>query len=215
MEKISGYARILARARVQQEANKPFFGKPYLKYGQCHGLWSYFFQLGAILAGRHASHLDAFGPAFLGAHGPPGAVEHFFTEVGKRLMGDIAGTMRFQDYVTLEFTRRVKYAGDARMYFVQHGMETLPASTAEELAWQYSESGAALGAIYPQVVRQMFTQTHAPVPKEKWQEMRAAGLNLPGEQALMSFEETELGENQAFMLYCRECCPELYMVLNK
>jgi hypothetical protein len=216
MEKISGYARVIARAKVQQETTKPFFGKPYLKYGQCYGMWSYFFQLGGILGGRHSANLDAFGPAFLGAHGPPGAVRQVFTEVAKRLVADsVRDSMKFQDYVSLEFTRRVGYSGDARTYFAEHGMEKLPPSTAEELAWQYSESGAALGAIYPQVVRQMFIQTHAPVPKDKWQQMRAAGLNLPPEQDAMSYEETEKGENEAFMLYCRECCPELSVVLNK
>ncbi len=216
MEKVRGYARILARARVQQEASKPWFGKPYLKYGQCYGLWSYFFQLGGILGARHSSNLDAFGPAFLGAYGPPGAVSKFFTEVAKRLIADsVKDTMKFQDYVSLEFTKQVGYTGDARTYFTQHGMETLPAETAEELAWQYSESGGALGAIHPQVVRQMFFQTHTPVSKEKWQQARAAGLDIPPEQDVMSFEETEKGENEAFMLYCRECCPEFYVVLNK
>lgn len=214
MEKISGYARVLAKARVQQQASKPFFGKPNLKYGQCYGLWGYFFQLGGILGGRHSANLDAFGPAFLGAHGPAGAVKHFFTEVANRIVGEFVETMKFQDYIWLEFARRVGYAGDFPTYFAEHGMEKLPSNTAEELAWQYSESGAALGAIYPQVVRQMFIQTHAAIPNDKWQQMRAAGLNLPVEQDAMSFEETENGENQAFMLYCRECCPDLFVVLN-
>lgn len=216
MEKVHGYARILARARVQQEASKPWFGKPYLKYGQCYALWGYFFQLGGILGARHSGNLDAFGPAFLGAYGPPGAVKQVFTEVAKRLVTDsVKDTMKFQDYVSLEFTRRVGYTGDIRTYFVEHGMEKLPLDQAEELAWQYSENGGALGAIYPQIVRQMFFQTHAPVSKDKWQQMRAAGLNIPPEQDAMSFAETEKGENGAFMLYCRECCPDFYEVLNK
>lgn len=216
MEQIGGYARTLARARVRQEASKPFLGKLYLKYGQCSAIWGYFFQLGCILGGRHSANLDAFGHAFLGAHGPPGAVKHFFTEVANELVADsVKDSMTFQDYVGLDFIRRVGYTGDAVTYFVQHGADKLPPSTAEELAWQYSESGAALGAIYPQVVRQMFIHTHAPVPKEKWQRMRAAGLNIPPEQDVMSFEETEQGENEAFMVYCRECCPNLYVVLNK
>jgi hypothetical protein len=59
MEKLSGYAKLLASVRVQKEASKPFFGKPYLKYGQCYALWSYFFQLGGILGGRHSANLDA------------------------------------------------------------------------------------------------------------------------------------------------------------
>jgi hypothetical protein len=216
METISGYARVMARVRVQQAVSKPFFGKPYLKYGQCYAIWSYFFQLGAILGGRHSGNLDAFGPAFLGAKGPPGAVMMFFTEVATRLVADsVRDSMNFQDYVGSEFIKRVQYAGDPQTYFAEHGLDKMSPSTAEELAWQYSESGAALGAIYPQIVRQMFIQTHAPVPKDKWQQMRAAGLNLPAEQDAMSYEETEEGEHEAFMVYCRECCPDLYAVLSK
>ena len=215
MENIPGYARVIARTRVQQEASKPFFGKPYLKCGQCYALWSYFFQLGGILGKRHSANLDAFGPAFLGIHGQPGAVNQFFTEVAERLVAEsVKDSMKFQDYVSLEFTRRVGYTGHILTYFAEHGMEKLPPSTAEELAWQYSSSGAALGAMYPQVVRQMFCQTHAPVPNEKWQQMRAAGLNLPPEQDVMSLQETEQSENAAFMLYCGECCPDLYRVLS-
>jgi hypothetical protein len=59
MEKLSGYVKLLASVRVQKEASKPFFGKPYLKYGQCYALWSYFFQLGGIPRGRHSANLDA------------------------------------------------------------------------------------------------------------------------------------------------------------
>jgi hypothetical protein len=43
----------------------------------------------------------------------------------------------------------------------------------------------------------------------------AAGLNLPSEQDAMSYEETEEGEHEVFMLYCQECFPNLYAVLSK
>jgi len=34
-------------------------------------------------------------------------------------------------------------------------------------------------------------------------------------QDVMSYEETEKGEDKAFMDYCRECCPDLYSILGK
>lgn len=108
MENISGYARVLARARVQQEMNKPFLGKPYLKYGQCYGMWGYFFQLGGILGAKHSANLDAFGQAFLGARGPSGAVKKFFTEEAKRLVTvSVSDSMTFADYVGAEFVGRL------------------------------------------------------------------------------------------------------------
>lgn len=213
MENIIGYARILAQIRVKQQVNKPFFGKPYLKYGQCYGIWSYFFQLGCILGVKHSSNLDAFGHAFLGVSGPSGAVKEVFAEVAKRLMTDfMSNVMKFQDYISMEFCRRVHYAGDPFNYFVEHGLDKLPPNSVIELAWQYSENGAALGAIYPHIIRRIFDQTHAVVPKEEWEQMRSAGLSIPPEQDLMSYEETVQGENEAFMDYCRECCPDLHSI---
>jgi hypothetical protein len=215
MENISGYARVLARTRVEQQLNKPFLGKPYLKYGQCYGLWSYFFQLGAILGAKHSTHLDAFGLAFLGARGEPGAVKNFFTEIAKRLVREsVSDSMTFTDYVSADFIKRVGYSGDPDRFFFEHGMEKMDAQTAMELARQYSQQGAALGATYPHVVRKIFERTHATVPKEEWEQARAAGLNIPPEQEQMSYEETEEGEDEVFMAYCRECCPDLYSILT-
>ena len=200
---------------VEQQQNKPFWGKPYLKYGQCHALWSYFFQLGGILAAKHATNLDAFGSAFLGASGKPGAVENFFTDVAARIMMNFEiGSMKFWDYVSAEFIGRVGYSGNPTDYFLQHGMDKIPIETASELAWQYAEQGAALGAIYPQMVRTMFERTHATVLNEKWEAARAAGLDIPREQELTTYEETEQADDAVFMAYCRDCCPRVYTDLS-
>lgn len=117
MEKVSGYARILARTRVERQLNKSFLGKPYLKYGQCYSLWPYFVQLGGSLGAKHAANLDAFGPAFLAGQAEPGAIRRFFTEVAMRLMTQpLRDSMTFWDYVTADFIRRIRYAGDAESY---------------------------------------------------------------------------------------------------
>jgi hypothetical protein len=217
MERVHGFARIYARAKVEQEAQKPWlFGNPYLKLGQCHVLWGYFFQLGAILGARHSANLDAFGPAFLGAYGPPGAVNKVFTEIAARtLVGSMSDSMKFPDFVAADFAKRAGYTGDPMAFMVNRGMDKIPAKTAEELSWQYSENGAILGATHSDVVRKMFARTHDPVPDDKWQQMRAAGVELPPEQDVMSYAETENGMNDVFMRYCRECCPEFFIVLNK
>lgn len=212
---ISGYARVLARTRVQRQLNKPFLGKPYLKYGQCYALWGYFFQLGGILGAKHSGKLDAFGTAFLGARGELGAVKSFFTELAKSFVTDsLIASMTFTDYVMAEFIGRIGYTGDAASFFLQHGMEKIKPETAGELAWQYADQGAALGAIYPDVLRKMFDRTHTAVTKEDWEQARAAGLDIPGAQNRMSYEEIEETEDEAFMAYCRECCPNLYPILT-
>ena len=148
--------------------------------------------------------------------GAPGAVKGFFSEVATRLVADsVTDSMKFAAYVGSEFTKRVHYSGDPYAYFAEHGLDKVAPSTTEELSWQYSRSGAALGAIYPQIVRSMFLQTYAPVPNDEWQKWHASGLNIPAKQDVMSYEETEEGENEAFMLYCQECRPDLYAALSK
>lgn len=213
MEKISGYARLLARTRVEQQLNKPFIGKPYLKYGQCNLLWNYFFQLGGILGAKHSDKLDAFGAAFLGIQGKPGAVKAWFDKVANefvvRLVSD---SMTFADYVGAEFIGRIGYTGDAYSFFFKHGMEKVKPKTAEELAWQYAEQGAALGAFHPHVLREMFQRTYAAVPQEIWERASAGGL-VPPEQDVMTYEEVEEGEDEVFMAYCRQCCPNLCSIL--
>jgi tetratricopeptide (TPR) repeat protein len=215
MEKISGYALVIARTRVSQECNKPLIGKPYLKYAQCFALWSYFFQLGGILAAKYSANLDAFGQAFLGAQGPPGAVKKFFGDVAERLMTSFPiESMTLADYVNSEFTERVHFSGDATAFLLEHRMKKIESQTAVELAWQYSQQGAALGATQPQILRKMFERTYTVVPTEEWQLARAAGLNIPPKQEVVSYGDIEEAEDAVFMAYCQECCPSLYQALT-
>lgn len=215
MEKLSGYARVISLARTNQEQTGPFLGKPYLKCGQCLGIWSYFFQLGGILGAKHHLHLDTFGHAFLGATGPPGAVERYFLGlVNDLLWHSIRDSMTFGDYVEQEYRRRVGFVGDPARFFLEHGMEKISPQAAADLAWQYANDGAALGSICPDILTDVFERSHAPVSRELWDQARAAGLNIPSEQMEMSYEEIEEGEDEAFMAYCQQCCPDLHAILN-
>lgn len=215
MENISGYARVLARTRVDQQSNKNFFGKTYIKYGQCWILWAYLFQLGGILAAKHSTKLDAFGLAFLGMQGKPGAIKLFFTEVANNNLTNLLNdSVTFSDYVGKEFLSRSGNTDDAMDFFLNHGMEKIKPKQAEELAWQYAEQGSAIGAIYPDIIQKMFKQTHSNIPKEKWDIAYKAGLNISPEQDHMSYEEVEDGEDEVFMDYCVECCPDLHSILT-
>lgn len=216
MQNISGYVRVMAGARIKQQVNKPLLRKPYLKYGQCFGLWGYFFQLGGILGAKYSDNLDAFGYAFLGAQGPSGAIKNYFTEVAGLIVTDsVTDSIKFSDFVIAEFMGRQDNTDDVHSFLSEHMMEKLDPNTAQELAWQYSEQGAALGAIYPQIVQKMFELTHAAVSKEEWEFAHTAGLNIPSKQDIMSYEETEEAENDIFMEYCQECCPDHYSILAK
>jgi len=39
-----GFWRAVAEGFIQSQLNKPFLGRPYLKLGQCLGIWSYLFE---------------------------------------------------------------------------------------------------------------------------------------------------------------------------
>ncbi len=116
---------VLARARAQQEASKSLFGKPKLKYGQCYAMAGYFMQLGALLGAKHRDKPDAFGHAFLGATGEPGAVKRFFTDAAPRILEAIAEDMTFTDYVNAEQVKRLKYTGDPHRFLFDLGMKRL------------------------------------------------------------------------------------------
>jgi hypothetical protein len=63
------------------------------------------------------------------------------------------------------------------------------------------------------MVRKIFERSYAVVPKQEWDRARAARLDIPGEQDVMSYDEIEEAESGVFMAYCQECCPELYAIL--
>jgi hypothetical protein len=123
--------------------------------------------------------------------------------------------MTFMDFVGEDFIKLVKYEGDAVSYFLEHGKLKIFYENVIKQAWYYSEQGATLGAIYPHIIRQMYKQTNTSVSKESWKRAYNSGLNIPPEQDVMSYEETERAGNGTFMLYCKECCPELYSILSK
>jgi hypothetical protein len=132
----------MAQTRVKQQVNKPFVGKPYLKYGQCFGLWA-IFPTGWNSRSKAPSQPNAFGHGFSAQ--PVSLEKRFFTEVANDLVSNSPkDLMTFGDYVSVEFSKRAKYTGDPAVFFIEHSMDKLPPETAAELAWQYADEGAAL-----------------------------------------------------------------------
>jgi len=208
---IAGYARILIRKRIEEAQTKRIFGKPYLKLGQCYLLWSYFFQLGGILGAKHSSNLDAFVHALFGVRE---SAESVVTETAARLVPhSVNKTMNFSDYI---LNRLMQSTGtsDLPSFVLKAGMSKLSSETVTAAAWLDTMDGAAIGAMHPDLVREMFARSNAPRSKENWDRARAAGIDLPPEQDLMTYDEVEEAENEMFMQYCRECCPDLYAILN-
>lgn len=208
---IAGYARILIRSRVEDAQSKRIFGKPYVKLGQCYLLWSYFFQLGCVLGSRHSRHVDAFVHAMFGVRESADTV---IADTAARLVPEsVDSTMKFSDYILRKLMESTE-TEDLPTFIAKAGMSKLDSESAIAAAWLDALDGAAIGAVHPDLVREMFALSHAPRPKENWDRARDAGLDLPAEQDLMTYEELEEAEDESFMHYCKECCPDLYAILN-
>ena len=214
-EKLAGYARVLAQARVTQAQKQRLFGEPYLTLGQCWAFGAYFFQLGGILGAKYAGRLDVFTAAFLGLQGQPGAADRFFTELAGAIRDEIpTDSATFSDYVIADQMRRLKYSGDTVGFWQKFGLEKIKPETAADLAWQYAESGAAVGAVFPARLREVYDRAHTAVPGQTWERARTAGLAIPQEQNLLTYEVAEEDEDKLFMAYCRDCCPNHHAVLT-
>jgi hypothetical protein len=204
-----GFWRAVSEGFIHGQLNKPFFGRPYLKFGQClAGLWPYLFELGGILAAKHAAKPDAFVPAFLGRR-------ILVEQANEMLERRALGSMRFWDYVGADVSDRLGYKADGWSGLImERGTQKIPPKVALTDGWEYASAGAALGATHPDVLRAMFERTHARVPEEEWQRAYAAGLDIGPEQPRTNYGEAEDTENKNLMEYCREFRPDLYSLLK-
>jgi len=200
--------------RVKRQVCVPLFGAPYLKLDQCLAIWGYSFQVGAILGAKYSAQ-DAFGYAFVGATGPPGAVADFFSEVAKPIVAECdLESMTFGDYVGASMARMAGYNGDWLLMARERRMSKLRPERAEGWAWRYSSDGAALGATHPHLIRPMYERTYARVNEEEWEQVRSIGVDIPPKQEVFSYELAESTEDALFLEYCKEFCPEHYSALT-
>ena len=213
----SGFWRAVAEDFIQSQGTKPLFGRRYLKFGQCFGLWGYLVELGGILGTMHGNKPDAFVLAFLGmGPGATGVAKGVLVDIGNRILAEHSlGSTTFWDYVGAEVAARIGYNGDGwHSLIMERGAQKTPPRIALTNSWEYASAGAALGATHPDVFRAMYERTHAPVSKEEWRTAYVAGLDIGPEQPQTSYSEAEASENTNFMEYCQQFRPDLYAVLK-
>lgn len=211
-----GLWRAVAEVFIHAQLNKPFFGRPYLKLGQCFGLWGSVLELGGVLGAKHAAKTDAFVSAFLGMSGASGVAKRVLIEQASRMLqGHSVASMTFWDYVGADVAARFGYAKDGWHTLVsQRGTQKVPPKLALTNSWEFASAGAALGTTHPDVLRAMFERTHARIPEEEWAFMHAAGLDIGPEQPRTNYKEAEDNANRIFMEYCREFRPDHYSLLR-
>lgn len=211
-----GFWRAVAEGFIQGQLNKPFLGRPYLKFGQCFGLWGYMMELAGILGAKHAAKPDALVSALMGMSGTPGVAKRVLDEqADTTLARHSVGSMTFWDYVWADMAARTGSKGDSWHSLIsERGAQKIPPRLALTNAWEYASAGAALGTTHPDILRAMFETTHARVSEKKWQFWFAAGLDIGPEQPQTSYAEAEATENKNFMEYCQQFRPDLYSVLK-
>ncbi len=212
-EHFSGYVGVLAKLRAAEWQRRRWFGEPYLYLGQCIALTGYFFQLGSLLSVKHRVELAAFVHAFLGLTGEPGAAERYCDMAMESIKPLLEQSKSIHEFVEAELKQRLAFCGDSTEFLMKHGMAKIRIPDAAEMACQFARSGTVLGALRPATVRTMFDETHRAVPRADWNRARAAGLAIPTEQDITTYEQVEKDEDDLFMEYCRTCCPSLHSTL--
>jgi hypothetical protein len=213
-----GYWAAVTGNFIRAQLIKPFFGRSYLRLGQCLALWGSLFELGGMLVAKHRAKLDAFVSAFLGMTGEAGAAERFLVPVGNKILDRYSlNSMNQWDYVAADLGDRVsEYKRDNWHHLLmERGADKILHRAAAKNAWFYAQAGATLGAVAPDVVRGMFERTHVPVSQERWHEAYSSGLDIgPEPPAPRSYDEAKEEENKFFMEFCRDFYPDLYPVLK-
>jgi hypothetical protein len=215
METLPAYSRFMALAVMHKMATKPLFGKPYLKGGQCFGLWGLLFEVGGLLAAKYRAKLDTFGPAYLGMSGPPDAMKAGCMDVANKLVSEnrVSTSTTFWDFVGTAYAQQIDDQADPGDYWRAHAHDRIPIEFAGQFSWHCAADAVALAAIHPETFRAMFEYTYRPVSRERWEFWAAAGLDIGREPPQKDYEGAEENESKAFLEYCRESRPRLYSIL--
>jgi|WetSurMetagenome_2_1015567.scaffolds.fasta_scaffold61177_3 hypothetical protein len=214
MDNSSGFVKMLATLRVQQEWQKPLFGKPFVKYGQCLVMGGYFFQLGGVLVIRFRDKLDEFGWAFHGLHGESGAIDRFYDEVMKLNYPRVSDCSSIHDYIRESEAKKLDFKGDALDILFNYGMQKIKPELAIQICQHYAVDGSALGAIHPDQFKRLFEGTHTKADDESWQRARASGLDIPEQQNVLRYDEAEQEAVEMFLAYCEQYASALYGSLS-
>jgi hypothetical protein len=214
MEQISGYVIVLSKTMIEQQLNKPFFGKPYLKFGQCFIMMMSFFQMGGILGAKYSNKYDSFARAFLGVKGENDAIINSFNKIKDMIVNDFdLNSMSIFSYNLHAFKQKIGYLGNDENFLHEYFMKKVPQTIAMELIQLSALSGASIGVTHPTLIKNLYENTHVKEPQDRYKLAVSIGLNIPEKQEIVPYEEEEKIDSTEFMEYCKSCCPSHYNVL--
>jgi|GEM_PF-1712587 len=194
-----GFWRYIASDFIELNRTKPFFGKPYLKLGQCIELWSQLFEIGGILGSKHPNKVGALVSCFLGMSGASGIAEKVLGDISEKLQPTSSlVSMKIYDYIMKATAKKMNYS-EGGNFLIENGNLKIIEEANLTMGWNFASSGLSLGVYYPEVFRKMFDCTYATVNKEEWSFANKSGLAIPSEQPTHEYLEQELLWNEAFL----------------
>lgn len=193
MPEPEGYARILARARADQDQIQPIFAKPYVKYPMALSMATYFLQLGVVLGAKHRHHTDPFARCFLGLQDN---IDSVFEEGIQQIGSTLKEGMAFSDFVQAHQIKSMTYLGEPSNLLSDLKNQKVLLPTAEVMSNHYAQQGAILGVMSPGQARKLYDSTHGDHPPR------------------LAFDVVTEGENQIFLAYAHQSFPNLFPFLS-
>ncbi len=217
MEQFAGYVIDLSKAGIDQQLNKPFFGKSYLKFGQCVIMMMSFFQLGGILGAKYAKKCDSFAQAFLGITRENGTItiESYFNKINKMIVDDFDLTsMNVFSYILNAYKQDIKYSGNDENFIHEYFIKKISAGVSMQQIQLFALRGASIGVTHPKLIKILYQNTHIKESEDRYKLAVSCGLNIPEKQEIIPYEEEEKIDITEFLEYCKFYCPDLHDVLK-
>lgn len=205
----SGLAKVLIKSRVQFYTSKSLFGKEYVSVFNSLAFAVNMFETGGILCANYPDKLDEFGLSFLGMTREQGSVGDALRELGNTAVKDIRPNTSFMDHVQCEFMQMLNYHGEPSSFLLSRGKEKMKPDTAREIAFQFTVSGAVVGAVGADLIKSMYETTYLNIDRESWGDWHKHGLNIPDEPDVINYSDRLNDENEIFIAYCKEFFPSM------
>ena len=212
MPERQGFLSTLVRIHTKREMSKPLFGKPSIKYGQTFIISGYIFQVGGILGAAFHDKLTPFLTVYNGTTLLDKAIADMEGHWMEEIMGVWDDVNSLNEFVMAFEDKRFGLPPDSLGSIAAYGTKKLDNDTAFFLPWNFGMMGAALGLMKPDTYRQWFENGYK-VDPEKWARAHKAGLAIPAEPDVVTYEQSEQDALDMFLPFASEFLPEFNEVL--
>lgn len=206
----------MVRVHTKREMHKPLFGKPQIKYGQTFIIAGYMFQLGGLLGAAFREDLEPFLTVYHGTYNINQTIQSVPDDLDEvTQFGDSVNTLN--EFVIALEDKRYKIPEGSLGSMAQYGTRKLDHDIAFFIPWNLGMLGATLGLMRPEIYKRWFENNFKidQESRESWNRAHKAGLNIPAEPDVVTYEEAEQDAFDMFIPYVGEFFPEYNDVLAR